>query len=132
MRSSIRIVDVDRPETWTRYSPGLCDGCAANCCTMPVDAHISDLVRMGLVDPFEAEHQAPKQIARRLQKAGWIEHFNVRQGLFTLARRGSGDCRFLDELTRRCTVYALRPETCRKHPQVGPRPHHCPYGPPSR
>jgi len=25
-------------------------------------------------------------------------------------------------------VYDKRPNTCRKHPQVGPRPNFCPYG----
>ena len=30
--------------------------------------------------------------------------------------------------TRRCTVYDKRPNTCRKHPQVGPRPGYCPHG----
>jgi len=87
-----------------------------------------DLVRLQLVDPFEAEHEEPKQIAKRLSKAGLIEHFNFKHSIFTLARRASGDCQFLDIKTRRCTVYELRPATCRSHPQVGPRPGYCPYG----
>lgn len=95
---------------------------------MPVEVRLPDLVRLGLVDPFEAEHEAPKQIARRLEKARLIEHFNYRDSLFTLARRADGDCGYLDPATRRCTVYAQRPDTCRKHPQVGPKPGHCPYG----
>ncbi len=128
MRSPIHIVDVDRSQTWTRYRAGLCDSCAANCCTMPVEVRLPDLVRLGLVDPFEAEHEPPKQIARRLLKAGALDHFNFRNEIFTLARRADGDCALLDGSTRRCTVYAQRPDTCRKHPQVGPRPGHCPYG----
>jgi Fe-S-cluster containining protein len=128
MKSPIAIVDVDRPETWTRYKAGLCDSCAANCCTMPVEVKLPDLVRLQLVDPFEAEHEAPKQIAKRLTKAGVIEHFNFKNSIFSLARRASGDCQFLDAVTRRCTVYELRPSTCRLHPQVGPRPGHSPYG----
>jgi Fe-S-cluster containining protein len=128
MKSSIYLVDVDRPDTWTRYRQGLCDKCAANCCTMPVEVKLPDLVRLQLVDPFEAEHEAPKQIAKRLGKAGLVEHFNFKYGIFTLARRASGDCHFLDAITRRCTVYDKRPNTCRKHPQVGPRPGYCPYG----
>jgi Fe-S-cluster containining protein len=125
----VQHVDVDRCETWTRYRAGLCDSCHAHCCTMPVEVRLPDLVRLGLVDPFEAEHEAPKQIARRLEKAGRVDHFNFKHGIFTLARRASGDCLFLDAATRRCTVYEKRPDTCRKHPQVGPRPGHCPYGP---
>jgi Fe-S-cluster containining protein len=128
MRSSIHIVDVDRTETWTRYRAGLCDRCEANCCTMPVEVKLPDLVRLTLVDPFEAEHEEPKQIAKRLSKAGVIEHFNFKHGIFTLRRRADGDCQYLDARTRRCTVYELRPNTCRKHPQVGPRPGFCPYG----
>ena len=57
MKSPISIVDVDRPDSWTRYKAGLCDTCAANCCTMPVEVKLSDLVRLQLVDPFEAEHE---------------------------------------------------------------------------
>ncbi len=95
---------------------------------MPVEVRLPDLVRLGLVDPFEAEHEMPKQIAKRLLKAGQLDHFNFRNEIFTLARRADGDCSLLDSVTRRCTVYAQRPDTCRKHPQVGPRPGHCPYG----
>ena len=128
MRSSIHIVDVDRIETWTRYRNGLCDTCMANCCTMPVEVRLPDLVRLTLVDPFEAEHEAPKQIAKRLSKMGAIEHFSAKHEIFTLPRRADGDCQYLDVKTRRCTVYDKRPNTCRKHPQVGPRPNFCPYG----
>ena len=61
MRSPIAIVDVDRPDTWTRYRAGLCDTCAANCCTMPLEVQMADLVRLGLVDPFEAERTTSRQ-----------------------------------------------------------------------
>jgi Fe-S-cluster containining protein len=128
MRSHIAIVNVDNCETWTRYRNGLCNSCAANCCTMPVEVKLPDLVRLGLVEPFEAEHEAPKQIAKRLQKMGAIEHFNFKNSIFTLSRRANGDCVNLDAQTRRCTVYEKRPNTCRLHPQVGPRPGYCPYG----
>ena len=73
MKSPISIVDVDRPESWTRYKAGMCDTCAANCCTMPVEVKMADLIRLNLVDPFEAEHEEPKQIAKRLSKAGLID-----------------------------------------------------------
>ena len=128
MKSSVLIVDVDRSETWSRYRAGMCDNCAANCCTMPVEVKMPDLIRLELVDAFEAEHEEPKQIAKRLSKAGLIDHFNFKNSIFTLARRASGDCQFLDAKTRRCTVYDKRPNTCRTHPQVGPRPGYCPYG----
>jgi hypothetical protein len=128
MRSPIAIVNVDNCDTWSRYRNGLCNSCAANCCTMPVEVKLPDLVRLELVDPFEAEHEAPKQIAKRLQKMGVIEHFNFKHSLFTLSRRANGDCHNLDAQTRRCNVYEKRPTTCRLHPQVGPRPGYCPYG----
>jgi Fe-S-cluster containining protein len=128
MRSSIHIVDVDRTETWTRYRNGLCDTCMSNCCTMPVEIKLGDLVRLGLVDPFEAEHEPLQNIAKRLRKSGAIEHFSAKLERFTLSRRADGDCQYLDAKTRRCTVYEQRPNTCRKHPQVGPRPNFCPYG----
>jgi Fe-S-cluster containining protein len=129
MRSSIRIVDVDSPGTWTRYRAGLCDSCQANCCTMPLEVRLSDLVRLGLVDAFEAEHEEPGRIAKRLMKARLIEHFNHKHAIFTIARRAGGDCHFLDAATRRCTVYDQRPDTCRLHPQTkSPRPGWCAFG----
>ena len=129
MKSPISIVNVDRTDTWTRYKTGMCDTCAANCCTMPLEVKMADLVMLNLVDAFEAENEEPKLIAKRLSKAGLIEHFNFKNSIFTIARKSSGDCYFLDAQSRRCTVYELRPQTCRKHPQVGPKPGFCPYGP---
>ncbi|NDV14181.1 YkgJ family cysteine cluster protein [Crenobacter caeni] len=118
--------DIERLETWTRYKQGLCKDCMGSCCTMPVEVKLPDLVRMGLVDEFELEEPA-KNIAKRLQKARQIEHFNHKYGVFTLARRANGDCAWLDPVSRLCTVYDRRPETCRKHPQIGPRPGYCAY-----
>lgn len=132
MKSPISVVDVDQVSTWTRYRQSLCNTCAANCCTMPVEVKLPDLVRLGWVDPFEAEHEAPKNIAKRLMKAGQVGHFNFKNGIYTLARRVNGDCLMLDAHTRRCTAYEQRPNTCRLHPQVGPRPGYCPYGEKSR
>ena len=40
---------------------------------MPVEVKLPDLVRLGLVDPFEAEHEDPGQIAKRLLKAKVLE-----------------------------------------------------------
>ena len=129
MPKTFSLVDVDRLDTWTRWRAGLCADCAANCCTMPLEVQLPDLVRLGLVDAFEAEHEEPRHIARRLLKARLIDHFNHKNTLFTMARRASGDCHFLDATTRRCTVYEQRPDTCRLHPQKkSPKPGYCPYG----
>lgn len=93
---------------------------------MPVEVKLTDLVRLGIINEFELG-EAPKQVAKRLQKTGLIEHFNFRNSIFTLARRVNGDCRYLDTETRRCTVYEQRPNTCRNHPQIGPRSGYCAY-----
>lgn len=123
----IHSADLDDLSTWVRYRNGLCDTCYAVCCTMPAEVRVKDLVRLGFVDEFDLDAD-PKQLARQLQKQGIIEHFNFRHGLFTLARRSNGDCRFLDPRTRRCSVYEQRPDTCRKHPQtIGPRPGYCAF-----
>lgn len=122
----IHLSNLDRLETWLKYRSELCDTCQATCCTMPVELKLTDLVRLGLVDEFELGEE-PKQIAKRLMKAKLIEHFNFKNSIFTLARRSNGDCRFLDAQTRRCTVYELRPNTCRNHPRIGPRPGFCAY-----
>lgn len=129
MRTVFPLVDVDRLDTWTRWRAGLCRDCHANCCTMPLEVQLSDLVRLGLVDAFEAEHEEIRLIARRLTKARLIDNFHHKSGLFTLARRANGDCQYLHPHTRLCTVYQQRPETCRLHPQQkSPRPGWCAYG----
>ena len=93
---------------------------------MPVEAKLPDLIRMGVVDPFDAE-QPPKKIAKRLKKAGIIDHYNGSRGIFTLARMANSDCIYLDQATRLCTIYDVRPDICRNHPRIGPRPNHCAY-----
>lgn len=95
---------------------------------MPAEVRIVDLVRMGVVDAFEVDEPA-KRIAKRLLKAGIVDHFNHKSGKFTLARRANGDCIYLDATSRRCSIYELRSETCRNHPRVGPRPGYCAYVP---
>lgn len=120
--------DLARTETWLKYRKGLCDTCQSSCCTMPVEVKLPDLIRMGVVDEFEAGEPA-KQIARRLEKAGIVAHFNFKNEIYTLARRANNDCIYLDANTRRCTIYDQRPNTCRNHPQIGPRPGFCAYRP---
>ena len=87
---------------------------------------MSDLIRMELVDSFELEEPI-KNIAKRLKKSGVIEHFNFKNEIFTLLRFSNHDCLYLDSQTRRCRIYKKRPETCRNHPQIGPKPGFCPY-----
>jgi len=118
--------DLTRTETWSKYRKGLCADCQGWCCRLPVEVRVEDLVGMALIDHFEAEEE-PKVLARRLKKAGIIDHFNFKNSLFTLARRANDDCLYLGEQSRRCTIYARRPRTCRNHPTIGPRPGYCAY-----
>lgn len=118
--------NIDDLSTWTAYRKNLCDTCRATCCTLPVEVTVSDLIRMGLVDPFEAEGDL-KAIAKRLQKAKIVAHFSHKTAIFTLARMANDDCLYLDRHSRRCTIYHQRPETCRNHPRIGPKPNFCPF-----
>ena len=86
VKPTIYLVDVDRPDTWSRYRNGMCDRCVASCCTMPLEVKLSDLVCMELVDPFEAETRRHQAIAKRLIKSGVVARHN-KYNLFTLARR---------------------------------------------
>lgn len=118
--------DLDNTSTWAKYSKKLCEYCGASCCSLPVEVKPVDLIRMGLMDEFELAEEL-KHVARRLQKKQLIDHFHSKSETFTLARMANGDCLYLDSMTRRCTIYGKRPDTCRKHPQVGPRPGYCAF-----
>ncbi len=118
-------VDPQRLSTWTPYKNGLCDTCKAGCCTLPVEVTIADLVRLKLTDDFEIE-TAFKDVLKRLKKEKIIKSYSPSTKTFILAQKGISDCLFLDH-HRRCTVYDMRPETCRNFPRVGPKSMWCPY-----
>lgn len=124
----IAAAEIDRIETWSRYNRDMCSSCNSTCCTMPVEVRISDLIRIGVVDDFERS-EPPKNIAKRLQKEGLIERFNAKSGIFTLTRMSNDDCMYLDRKTRLCSIYEKRPDTCRNHPRIGPRPGYCAWKP---
>ena len=124
----IPAADIERLDTWARYNKDMCYSCHSTCCTLPVEVRLSDLIRIGVVDAFEKDEPA-KNIAKRLQKEGIVERFNQKSGIFTLTRLSNNDCLYLDRKTRLCTIYDLRPDTCRNHPRVGPRPGYCAYKP---
>ena len=117
-------VDVDRPSTWLKYETGRCHGCRADCCRLPVEATMDDLVRLGLVSPDEARG-SPKKIARELGRQGFVKSWRAKSGFFMMEQTPSGDCLFLGK-DRLCTVYDKRPDVCRKFPSIGPRPGYCP------
>ncbi|MEN8245879.1 MAG: YkgJ family cysteine cluster protein [Thermodesulfobacteriota bacterium] len=119
-------VDVDDLSTWTPYRKELCCVCRALCCTMPVEVKLTDLVRMGVITEFEAG-ESVKLLARKLKKAGVVERYSTKNQVFTLVRFANNDCLYLEDTSRRCRIYETRPDTCRNHPLVGPRPGFCPY-----
>lgn len=83
---------------------------------------------MQIVDEFDRDEK-PKNLAKRLHKAGIIQHYSPTTGLYTLTQMASGDCIYLDPRSRQCSIYTLRPDTCRNHPQIGPRSGYCLYTP---
>lgn len=122
--------DPENTATWRKYAKKLCNSCRGTCCSLPVEVKAPDLVRIGLIGSFELEED-PKFIARRLKKKQVVEHYHGKSETFTLARMANGDCLYLDSRSRRCTIYKKRPETCRNHPHIGPRPGYCAYIPKS-
>lgn len=120
--------DKDRPSTWVAYRNGLCAGCNANCCTMPVEVQLSDLQGLGLVTEDEAQGSRNKML-KRLKREGIVSTYREGTGLFQLQSRPNGDCQFLHPTTRLCQVYDRRPGVCREFPKIGPRPGFCPVGP---
>jgi Fe-S-cluster containining protein len=64
-----------------------------------------------------------------LQKEGIVERYNQKSEIFTLQRMSNNDCLYLDRKSRLCTIYEKRPDTCRNHPKIGPRPGYCAYKP---
>lgn len=120
--------NLDNTGTWTKYTKKLCNRCMGCCCSLPVEVKAEDLVRMGLMDAFELEEN-PKFIARRLMKERIVEHYHNKSETFILSRMANGDCLYLDSRSRRCTIYENRPDTCRNHPHIGPRPGYCAFTP---
>ena len=123
---TIAAANVDALSTWVKYKKTLCQTCRGVCCSLPVEVSFADLARMGVVDEFEAQEPA-KKLAKRLIKEGIVGHFNHKNEIYTLARYANDDCIYLHQKTRLCSIYQQRPETCRNHPQIGPKPGHCAY-----
>ena len=93
--------DPAKPSTWVPFFDGACNGCRADCCHLPVE-----------LEPHEVTRFGEANVTRR-------------DGVWFLRQRADGACIFLDA-SRRCTVYESRPDTCRRFPDIGPRPGHCP------
>lgn len=118
--------DIDDISTWTRYEPWFCETCRGNCCRMPVEVTLKDLVRMGALTETEAKWPI-EELEGRLRQDGIIEHRYVKERIFILAHIANGDCIYQDPVRRTCRIYAKRPDTCREYPNVGLRPGFCAY-----
>ena len=118
------IADPQRPSSWKPYKNGMCEGCWAACCTLPLEVSAFDLIRLGLVTEDEAAASL-KKVAKKLMKSGFVRSYHASRGLFIIEQRQGRDCIFLSE-ERTCTVYEKRPEVCRTFPKIGPRPGFCP------
>lgn len=92
---------------------------------MPVEIKSSDLVRLGVATEDEIAGSV-KKLAKRLKKEGIIESYRAGTEFFMLSQKANRDCRYLNSVTRLCTVYEKRPDTCRQFPSIGPRPGFCP------
>ncbi len=120
--------NVEDLKTWAKYKKKMCDHCKGTCCSLPVEVKPEDLVRLGAIDAFELKENM-KRIFKRLSKERLVEHYHAKSETFTLARMANGDCHYLDSSSRRCTIYDKRPDTCRNHPQIGPRSGYCAFIP---
>ncbi len=112
---------------WRPYKKGMCDSCIGLCCYMPVEVKIADLVRMGILTEFHLEMDEREQIKSALKHPG-VDRYTKSTEKFTLTQKSNLSCFFLTP-EGRCSIYDLRPETCRKHPKIGPKPNHCAYYP---
>ncbi|MDO9182731.1 MAG: YkgJ family cysteine cluster protein [Bacteriovorax sp.] len=110
---------------WTKYKKGLCDSCMGLCCYMPVEVRVSDLIRLNILDEFHLQLNEREQIKDALKHPA-ILRYTPSSKMFTLKQKPDGSCYFLD-LNKKCTQYETRPDTCRNHPQIGPRPGYCAY-----
>ncbi|MBC7396007.1 MAG: YkgJ family cysteine cluster protein [Bdellovibrionales bacterium] len=118
---------VQKPSLWKPFKKGMCEGCWAGCCTLPLEVSAFDLMRLELITIDEAASSL-KKVAKRLMKEGKVRSYHGSTGVFIIEQRGGRDCIFLGEKDRRCTVYEKRPEVCRQFPKIGPRPGFCPAG----
>ena len=110
---------------WTKYKNGLCENCIGTCCYMPVELKIDDLIRLKILDKFHLELSEREQIKDALKHPA-ILRFTPSSQKYTLKQKPDGSCYFLDH-NKKCTQYDNRPDTCRNHPHIGPKPGFCAY-----
>ena len=111
--------------TWLPFKKDMCGTCVGTCCYMPVELNIADLLSLGILAECHLELPLKDQIKEALKHPA-VKRYTARTEKFTLAQKVSGACFFLDQ-NARCTVYTNRPNTCRNHPRIGPKPNFCAY-----
>ncbi len=112
-------------DRWTKYRKGLCESCLGLCCYMPVEVKVQDLIRLNILDEFHLE-LSEREMVKDALKHPAVLRYTPSTEKFTLKQKPDGSCFFLDD-EKRCTRYHVRPDTCRNHPQIGPRPGFCAY-----
>lgn len=110
---------------WTHYKNGMCETCEGLCCYMPVEVKTSDLIRMGILADFHLEMTLKEQMKDALKHPG-VARYTSSSERYTLTQKPDSSCYFLDA-NKRCTAYSDRPDTCRNHPKIGPKPGSCAY-----
>lgn len=92
---------------------------------MPVEASLSDLVRMNILDEFHLEMSLEEQVKIAIKHPA-INRFTKSSMKFTLNQKPNQSCHYLDQ-SGRCQIYDKRPDTCRNHPKIGPKPNYCAF-----
>ena len=110
---------------WSLFKKGMCDTCEGLCCYMPVEVTISDLIRLGILAEFHLEMSIKEQTKDALKHPS-VLRYTLSTEKYTLTQKSDNSCFFLDA-NKRCTQYEIRPDTCRNHPKIGPRPNYCAY-----
>jgi Fe-S-cluster containining protein len=118
-------VILDDLNRWSKYKKDMCKSCEGLCCYMPVEVKLSDLVRLEVLTEFHLELPEKEQIKDALKHPA-VARYTPSTEKFTLTQKPDGSCYFLDP-NKRCTHYSLRPDTCKNHPQIGPKPGFCAY-----
>ena len=116
---------LDNLNRWTAYKKDLCNTCEGLCCYMPVELETSDLIRMNILTDFHLELSLKEQTRDALKHPS-VARYTPSSMKYTLKQKPNGTCYYLDD-NKRCTIYEMRPNTCRNHPKVGPRPNFCAY-----
>jgi Fe-S-cluster containining protein len=112
---------------WRKYKKGMCESCIGLCCYLPVEVKLADLLRIGILTDFHLE-MSERDMVREALKHPAINRYTKSTEKFTFNQKLNSSCFYLDE-TGDCSIYENRPDTCRNHPEVGPKPGSCAYYP---